>query len=92
MKYYALQELFDKNPGNVIASPVSLSTLLAIVHQASAASTRQQLTQVLHAGPQALRSGYSQIIYDIKVSHTGQLDFKVTVMHFLISNEECQLE
>ncbi|PSN29578.1 hypothetical protein C0J52_27446 [Blattella germanica] len=63
-----LQEVFDKDPGNVVVSPVSLSTLLAIVHQAAASNTRKQLTQVLHAGPQALRSGYSDIILGIKVT------------------------
>ncbi|PSN48953.1 hypothetical protein C0J52_11368 [Blattella germanica] len=61
-----LKEVFDKDPGNVVVSPVSLSTLLAIVHQAAASNTRKQLTQVLHAGPQALRSGYSDIILSIK--------------------------
>ncbi|KAJ9580164.1 hypothetical protein L9F63_004181, partial [Diploptera punctata] len=64
-----IKELFDKYPENVITSPVSLSSLLAILQQASSGNTRTQLSQILYSGPQATRLGYSQIIHNIKNSN-----------------------
>jgi hypothetical protein len=54
--------------GNVVISPVSVSTLLAIVQQGAGGSTESQLTEVLHLGPEQSRDGYSHLTRNLKVT------------------------
>jgi serine protease inhibitor len=56
------------NAGNVVISPVSVSTLLAIVQQGSGGSTEAQLTEVLHLNPERARDGYSHLTRNLKVT------------------------
>ncbi|PNF40585.1 Serpin I2 [Cryptotermes secundus] len=53
--------------GNVVISPVSVSTLLALVQQGSGGNTATQLEEVLHLDPEQSRDGYSHLTRNLKV-------------------------
>jgi serine protease inhibitor len=61
------QVVFGANDKNTVISPVSVSTLLALLQQGSGGNTEVQLTQVLHLNPQQSRQGYSQLTRNLKV-------------------------
>lgn len=60
--------VFGANDGNAVTSPVSVSTLLALLQQGSGGNTEAQLTQVLHLEPQQSKQGYSQLTRNLKES------------------------
>nr|CAD7195494.1 unnamed protein product [Timema douglasi] len=52
--------------GNVIISPVSVSTLLALLDQGSHDTTRQQLESVLNLSTEEARQGYGGLVHSLK--------------------------
>lgn len=70
--YYSncTQAVLKDKSGNVVASPVSVSTLLAILQQGSGGRTQTQLTEVLHLSAQQSRQGYSKLTRTLQVKQT----------------------
>jgi len=62
-----MQGLLEEMSGNVVVSPVSVSTLLSLLQQGSGGNTEAQLTQVLHLDPQQSGQGYSTLTGNLKV-------------------------
>jgi serine protease inhibitor len=62
------QAVLKDDAGNVVISPPSVSTLLALVQQGSGGSTKTQLTEVLHLDPEQSRDGYSHLTRNLKVT------------------------
>nr|CAD7454201.1 unnamed protein product [Timema tahoe] len=52
--------------GNVIISPVSVSTLLALLNQGSHDTTRQQLESVLNLSTEESKQGYGGLVHSLK--------------------------
>nr|CAD7589190.1 unnamed protein product [Timema genevievae] len=55
--------------GNVIISPVSVSTLLALLNQGSHDTTRQQLESVLNLSTEESRQGYGGLVHMLEVAN-----------------------
>ncbi|KAJ4451821.1 hypothetical protein ANN_03295 [Periplaneta americana] len=73
---FTTQAVMDGTPGNVIISPVSVSTLLALIQQGALNNSRRQLSQVLFSGPRQLKEGYRKLIPDLlKAGENGTLEF-----------------
>jgi len=62
-----MQAVLEENSGNVVASPVSVATLLSILQQGSGGNTEAQLTEVLSLTTQQSRQGYSELTRNLKV-------------------------
>jgi serine protease inhibitor len=62
-----MQVVFRASNENSVVSPVSVSTLLAILQQGSGGSTQAQVTGVLHVDPEQSKQGYSQLTRNLKV-------------------------
>jgi serine protease inhibitor len=62
-----VQVVLGENSGNVVASPVSVSTLLSILQQGSGGNTEAQLTEVLKLTTQQSREGYRKLTRNLKV-------------------------
>ena len=64
-----MQVVLEEMSGNVVASPVSVSTLLSLLQQGSGGNTEAQLTEVLNLKTQQSRQGYSRLTRNLKVKH-----------------------
>ncbi|XP_021929958.1 alaserpin-like isoform X2 [Zootermopsis nevadensis] len=60
--------VFNNNGGNAVVSPVSVSTLLAIIQQGSGGNTLAQLTQVLYLNQEQSKETYGQLTRNLKDS------------------------
>jgi serine protease inhibitor len=66
------QAVLDDNTGNAVVSPVSVSTLLALVQQGAGGNTLNQLTDGLYLDKEQSRQGYSQLTRNLKVIRSGE--------------------
>ncbi|XP_069695710.1 leukocyte elastase inhibitor-like isoform X2 [Periplaneta americana] len=58
--------LEDAGSDNLVASPVSLSTVLAMVQQGAMGDTEKQLTKALYADPSENKEGYSKLTRNLR--------------------------
>lgn len=56
-----LKSVLHSKTGNVVVSPVSVYTLLAILQQGSGGTTRQEVNNVVHAQPDATKVAYKSL-------------------------------
>ncbi|XP_069680033.1 serpin B4-like [Periplaneta americana] len=68
-----LQTVLRERMGNVLTSPVSVSTLLAMLQQGALGRTREQLSFVLHMSADRAREGYGHIVRSLKKRKTNSL-------------------
>lgn len=82
-----LKTVLNQSEGNVIISPLSISTLLAILQQGARNNSNLQLEEVLHTSQDEAREGYGNIVQSLKMRKSkSSLEFGNSV--FLNSDFE----
>ena len=62
-----IKRVFQSKTGNALVSPVSVYTLLAILQQGAGGTTRQEVTNVVHAEPDVTKESYRTLTTHYKV-------------------------
>lgn len=55
--------------GNIIVSPTSVATVLALLQQGTSGEAQDQITKTLQMTPELTAPTYKRLTYDMKVSH-----------------------
>lgn len=64
---HLLQSVNQLIRGNVIVSPTSIATVLALLQQGTSGEAQDQMTRALSMPPNATAPTYQRLTYDMKV-------------------------